>query len=176
MSDRERFLQQKAWADSHLNEVNRVIRQLVGKIIDIQPTDPGRDRRYGIDYEVKVVGGSVACRIRRADRYNFRDLTITTHRQSGVTPEVTKILDGSVRWYLYAWASQGRFIDWMFVDLDRVRAMRLIEKSIEQGRTFPDPEGGVFTCIPFEELRDSGALVQYQMSQRRTANRHEEAG
>lgn len=176
MSGQGRFLEQKAWADSHINEVNRVIRQVVGKIIDIRPTDPERDRKYGIDYEVRVVGGNVACRIRRADRCEFRDLTITVRRPSGVTPEVSKILNGSVRWYLYAWAADGRFVDWMFIDLDKVRALRLIENSLERGRTRPDPEGGVFACIPFQELRDRGALVQYQMSQPGMANGHERAG
>lgn len=164
MNGDSRFNQQKAWADNYIPEVNRVVRKIAGKILDIDVADPQRDRLEGIDYEVKVVGGSIACRIRRADRYGFRDLTITVSKPSGITPEVEKIRNGSVRWYLYAWAAEGHFVDWMFVDLDKVRALSLIERSIDRGRKHRDPEGGVFVCIPFSELEKNGAVLAYEMN------------
>jgi len=101
------FEAEKAWADGHLDEVNRVIRKLIGKIIDIIPSDPERDRSEGIDYEIKVASGDIACRIRRAERCSHRDLTVTTARPSGATPEVEKLVQGCARWYLYAWAENG---------------------------------------------------------------------
>lgn len=176
MSGNRGFEEQKAWADDHLNEVNRIVRNVAGKIIEIQAADPERDRREGVDYEVKVVSGNVACRIRRADRYPFRDLTLTLSRPSGATPEVDKILSGSVRWYLYAWAAHGRFVHWMFVDLDKVRALRLIEKAIKRGRKQRDAKGSEFLCIPFAELSEHGVIVQSEMKGYRGVTRRKRAG
>jgi hypothetical protein len=175
MSGPSRFEQQKAWADGHINEVNRVVRKVAGKIIDILETDPERDRKEGIDYEVKVASGNIACRIRRA-HYPHRDLTITISKPSGVKPEVDKILNGSVRWYLYAWAAEGRFVEWMFVDLDKVRELRLIEKAIERGRTQTDSEGSRFVCIPFEELEQRDVIVACEISADGMRRRRRRAG
>lgn len=153
------FQEEKTWASGHLDEINRVVRQLVGKIIDIVPTDLERDQRDAIDYEIKVWSGDVACRIRRAERCPYRDLTMTALRPSGATPEIQKVLEGRVRWYLYAWARDGRFEDWMFIDLQVVRSKGLIENALKR-RSFRDlPDGNRFLVLPFEDLADAGAVV-----------------
>lgn len=155
-----KFELEKAWADGHIDEINRVIRKLVGRIIDIVPTDLERDQRDAIDYEIKVAAGDVACRIRRADRCRYRDLTMTALRPSGAIPEIQKVLEGRVRWYLYAWAQEGRFVDWMLVDLAVVRSERLIESALK-ARSFQDlPDGNRFVYISFDTLVRAGAVIE----------------
>lgn len=161
------FAEQKFWADGHINEINRVVRKVVGRIIDIVPADPERDRRDGIDYDIKVPTGTIACRIRRADKYSYRDLTLTSHRASGATPETDKILSGSVRWYLYAWAADGKFVEWMFVDLDKLRSSKLIEAALQEGNELPDGQGSKFIFISSEQLLKAGVVVDHEMKLRR---------
>lgn len=153
------FVEQKAWADGHIDEINRVVRKLVGKIVDIVPTDLERDQRDAIDYEIRVASGDIACRIRRAERCRFRDLTMTALRPSGAIPEIQKVLEGRVRWYLYAWAQDGKFVDWMFIDLEVVKAQGLIEEALKTKKFHDSPDGSRFTYIPFEALASAGAVL-----------------
>ena len=153
------FQAEKAWADGHLNEINRVVRKLIGKIIDIVPTDLERDRIEAIDYEIKVPSGDIACRIRRAERCRYRDLTLTALRHSGAISEVQKILQGHAGWYLYAWARDSVFVDWMFVDLDVVRDREVIQNALKRKQYRDLPDGNRFLCIPFGVLHECGAVV-----------------
>jgi hypothetical protein len=157
-----RFDEQKSWSDGHIDEVNRVVRKVVGKIIDIIPTDPERDRLEGIDYDIKVAVGTIACRIRRAG-YRYRDLTMTSHKISGVRTETEKILSGSVGWYLYAWAADGRFREWMFLDLDKLRVSGLIQTAIRDGDEKNDASGNSFIFIPFQRLLAHGVVIEHEM-------------
>lgn len=165
------FEEQKTWADGHIDQINDVVRKLVGKIIDIVPTSPERDRTEAIDYEIKVPTGDIACRIRRAEHCYSRDLTVTTLRPSGAIPEVQKILQGCARWYLYAWAHQGCFLDWMFVDLDVVRREELLEGAIRMKRQRTLDDGSRFLFISFEELHKRGAIVDSTLLGRERASR-----
>lgn len=153
------FEVEKAWADGHLDEINRVVRKLIGKIIDIVPTDLERDRTEAIDYEIKVPSGDIACRIRRAERCRYRDLTLTALRPSGAISEVQKILQGHAGWYLYAWAQGGVFVDWMFIDLDIVRQRQLIQETLRLRQYRDLPDGNRFIYIPYQALDECGAVV-----------------
>jgi hypothetical protein len=149
---------QKAWADQFEDEVRRVVRSVAGHIVEIVPSDPVRDMEQAVDYEVRVAAGDISCRIRRAERCSYRDLTMTTRRKSGAIPEADKILEGSVRWYLYAWANGREFVEWMFVDLDVVREKKLIERARARGSR-RSPDGSRFISISHEELASAGAIV-----------------
>jgi hypothetical protein len=163
---RSGFAEQKSWSDGHIDEVNRVVRRIVGKIIDIVPTDPERDRLEGIDYDIKVAAGTIACRIRRAE-YRYRDLTMTSRRVSGARAEIDKIRSGSVRWYLYAWAADGKFQEWMFIDLEKLRARGLIDTAMREGNTKQDASGNTFIYIPFGRLLKEGVVVDHHMEPER---------
>jgi hypothetical protein len=160
------FAEQKSWSDGHIDEVNRVVRKVVGKIIDIIPADPERDRKEGIDYDIKVKAGTIACRIRRA-QYPHRDLTMTSRRISGAKAETDKILSGSVSWYLYAWAAQRRFQEWMFLDLQILRVRGLIQAAIREGNENRDAYGNSFIYIPFGRLLNEGVVLDHEMEPHR---------
>ena len=130
------------------------------------PTDPERDRLEGIDYDIKVAAGTIACRIRRAE-YPYRDLTMTSHRVSGARAETDKIGSGSVRWHLYAWATDGRFQEWMFIDLEKLRAGGLVGTAIREGKEKHDASGNIFVYISFERLLEEGIVVDHEMEPER---------
>ena len=148
---------EKEWADGHLDEINRVVRRVAGDIITVTPSSFQRDTTEAIDYDIVVASGQMSCRIRR--NRPERDLTMTTRRPSGAKPEAEKIAGGSVRWYLYAWADEGRFIDWMFVDLDVVRRARLIDEARRRKRE-RYCHGSKFLFIPFGDLARAGAVLK----------------
>ncbi|HEX2050420.1 MAG TPA: hypothetical protein VHJ34_07290 [Actinomycetota bacterium] len=64
-----------------------------------------------------------------------------------------------MRWYLYAWAKGGGFVDWMFVDLDVVREARLIERARRARREKRLGDGSTFLYIPFLAFARAGAVV-----------------
>lgn len=148
---------EKAWADGHLTEINRVVRDVAGEIVTVTPSSFERDTTEAIDYDIVVAAGEMSCRVRR--NRPERDLTMTTRRPSGVTPEADKIKRGSVRWYLYAWADAGRFVDWMFVDLDVLRREHLIDEALRRNQTRPC-RGSRFLFIPFGDLAHAGAILR----------------
>lgn len=157
---------EKAWADGHIKAINEVVRSVAAKIITITPSSFQRDTEEAIDYDIQISSGTMACRIRRAATCSYRDLTMTTRRPSGARAEVDKGLAGKVRWYLYAWAEAGGFIDWMFVDLAVVRSKSLIQQAIEDGREVQLQDGNRFAYIRFRDLAKADALVKFQMTSR----------
>lgn len=158
------WLHDKAWADNHLNCVNEVIRSVAGRIITIEESPLHQDMHEAIDYKVEVASGEVACRIRRAARCHYRDLTMTANRPSGNRSEIEKILQGSVRWYLYAWADAGRFIEWMFVDLDVLREKQLIHSALAKKQKRRGADGSEFIWITAAELEANGAIIQSDLN------------
>lgn len=158
---------EKIWADDHINCINEVVRKVAGRIIEIEAASPQQDMTEAIDYSIRVSSGQLACRIRRAATCDHRDLTMTTSRPSGVRSEVEKVRAGSVRWYLYAWADGGKFVDWMFVDLDVVRREGLIDRAIAWKQVRRASDGSMFVFIRFEELASAGAIVASEFPEKR---------
>lgn len=158
------YADDRSWADGHIDEINRVVRKVAGKIVSIQASDEVKDRRDGVDYEVAVSGGNVACRIRRADKYTFRDLTLTVSRPSGVRPEIEKLSSASgPAWYLYAWAHAGRFVEWMFVDVGKLRKSGLLARSQDAAYCRRSPDGSAFLFIPVPDLFEAGAILEHDL-------------
>lgn len=147
---------EKAWADGHQAEIDRVVRGVAGHIVSITPSSFQQDVAEAIDYDITVSSGTMSCRIRRNPPY--RDLTMTTSRPSGCLSEAQKIARGSVRWYLYAWADEGRFVDWMFVDLAAVRRSGLIDEAFAW-KWIRRCAGSDFLFIPFQYLHAAGAIL-----------------
>lgn len=151
----------KAWADSYVEQVGEVVRTVAGQIVRllVAPTDV--DVQDGADYIVGVPSGDIACRIRRETWKGWRrDLTLRYRVGSGAPTEVDKLREETVRWYLYAWADEKRFVDWMFVDLAKVRQARLIDLAIEHGQLVDLPDRSSFLWISADDLFFVGAIVE----------------
>jgi len=113
------------------------------------------DRRNATDMVVRLSGGDVAVRLRRAD-CDYRDLTIRSKRDSGYRTELSKIRDGFGDWYLYGWLDGRNHIsEWILVDLDELRT-----KQLWRGRReIPNGDGTWFIPIAADELKRCGCLV-----------------
>ena len=138
----------KAWADAFLFDIEEVVRGLAGHIIEIRLGTDDEDRKEATDYVVHVASGTIACRIRR--NCSFRDLTIRASRPSGVQTELAKIREGWGRWYLYMWTERDEVVDWIFVDLDKLRASGLLGSAARQR----NPDGVTFLPISVPKLTD----------------------
>jgi len=147
----------KTWADIYFPEIERVVREVAGKIISIKPADDKLDREQSTDFVITVDAGEIACRIRRGN-VQYRDLTLRHSRPSGMRTETDKIKAGFARWYLYAWIENGgRFAEWIFVDLDKLRETLLIDFA----PTVKNQDGTTFKAISIPDLEATGCLVAH---------------
>lgn len=141
------YQRDREYADSLNPEINRVLKACAHKIIQIEVASDEADKERATDFEIRVVGGTIAARVRR--NCDFRDLTIRASRPTGVKTELEKIRKGYGDWYLYAWERHGQFEDWMLVCLKRVRQFGLLD---EPGRIYNPSDGTSFLRIDAKKL------------------------
>jgi hypothetical protein len=134
-------------------------------IISIAPASDEKDRSCATDVELHLTGGTVAVRVRRPD-CNYRDLTLRAHRDNGMKTELAKIKEGHASRYFYGWTDYKRaIVEWILVDLDKVRETGLLEKPRphklnKDGTTY-------FIGISIRELFDAGCLIAYQLKNKK---------
>ena len=138
----------KQWSDSLIDQVKSVLEKHAGKLLSIQVAPRDEDVKHATDLIIKVQGGDVAVRLRRDCRY--RDLTIRAKRDSNAPTELEKIKAGFAHWYFYGWTAHNKIIDWMLVDLDRLRRSGLLENR----PLISNHDGTFFIAIPRSELED----------------------
>lgn len=156
MSNESQWEQDKAWADGYLPQIEAVVRQVAGDIIEIRTGTDEEDRKQATDYVVHVSSGAIACRVRQ--NCSYRDLTLRASRPSGTETELAKIKAGWGRWYLYMWTKGGQAAAWIFVDMDSLRASGLLDGAARQR----NPDGVTFLPISVQALATAGCLVQSQ--------------
>jgi hypothetical protein len=132
---------------------------VVGRYLEVDESSFARDTKEAIDYELALPAATVACRIRRVETCKkWRDLTISTESRGGAIPESSKLAGGQVHWYLYAWADEERFVDWMVVDVARVLREGLMDRAmLDRDEVFAP--GGRFLYIAVEKLQRADAIL-----------------
>jgi hypothetical protein len=146
----------KSWEETYREQIVSILSAHVSHLVEITLASAEMDKHYATDYEVKVVGGTIAVRLRRS-KYQYRDLTIRSRRDSGMKTELAKIKEGAAFRYFYGWTDEKRTIaEWILVDLDKVRATGLLEKP---RREWPNGDGTYFIAIPVTELKEAGCLL-----------------
>lgn len=150
----------KHWADRYLPEIERIVRLVAGDIIDIQIASDDQDQKLATDYIVTIGSGEIGCRIRRGAYWQqYGDITWRLSRPSGRETEVSKILKGYCRWYLYAWTiSSTQLGPWVFIDLDSVRRIGLHNFKLETQTNHDNSSS--FLAIPVADLFLKGCLVR----------------
>ena len=144
------------WSDAHLEEVIDILKANSMHMLSIKLATPDEDMSRSTDLVMTVEGGNVAVRVRRQKYHStFRDLTIRAWRSSGVKTELQKIIDGFGRWYLYAWADDNGIIDWLLVDLNKLRGSDLFDRPYIINK---DNTTG-FIAIKDSELKEAGCLI-----------------
>jgi len=147
----------KEWADQFWPEIEEILRDCAGHIIDVTTAAPLADRQEATDYVIELTGGKVGCRIRRCEYYRrFADFTLRSSRPSGQKTEIEKLREGWGDWYLYGWECDGSLIDWKLIDLDVFR-QTLIERP--NGRRSNTDHSSDFWYWTFDSLREAGCVV-----------------
>lgn len=141
--------------------VESILKSNAQYFINVSVANHEQDMKQATDFVVVIDGGEIAVRIRRS-KYSFRDLTIRSTCR-GYKTEIHKIREGWARYYLYCWTnSSGEISEWIFVDLNKVRDLGLLEGRNE----IPNGDGTLFIAIPFAELRLKDCLLAYRINTR----------
>ncbi|MGQ9621812.1 MAG: hypothetical protein ACUVTX_12680 [Bacteroidales bacterium] len=148
---RSNWCKDKQWSDSFLPEIEKIVRFVAGKIIDIRPSTDGEDKDFATDYVIEISSGRIACRVRKAEYRKFDDVTIRAWRSSMMKTELDKLREGQVRWYLYVWASESEkeITDWIFWDVKKAQESGLFENRTVLKNV--DETTG-FISVPIDEL------------------------
>jgi hypothetical protein len=150
------YRQDRQWGDSYTDQVVGILRLLLRHLVVLSVAPSEEDNKRATDFTVKLVGGSIAVRLRRAE-CRFRDLTIRARRDNGVKTELAKIKEGYASRYFYGWVDDKHNIsEWMLVDLDKVRSARLLDR---EWALIPNGDGTYFIAIPFTVLSKSDCLI-----------------
>lgn len=148
------YRQDRAWADTYESQVLSILKTLVPYLAVISIASDQTDRSYATDFEVKLLGGTIAVRLRKPD-CKYRDLTIRARRDSGMKTELAKIKEGYAFRYFYGWTdARGTIAEWILVDLDKLRATNLLNKPL-----IPNFDGTYFIAITIKELDDADCLI-----------------
>lgn len=154
-TSRELFNQNFQFQAGYYSQIQKIITDNVGCFVSVEVASPEADMKRATDFVVRVMGGDIAVRIRRAD-VPWRDLTVRSYNNGNKT-EIHKLREGFARFYLYGWTNTSNAIsEWALMDLDKIRALNLLENRTEK----PNKDGRTrFICIPLAELRAKGCIV-----------------
>jgi hypothetical protein len=156
------YQQDRAWESSYHTQVIEILNTLLQYLATLSVAPREMDNKCATDFELKLMGGTVAVRLRRPD-CRYRDLTIRAERDSGAVTELAKIQAGHAFRYFYGWTdNEGRIKEWMLIDLDKARSAGLLEKKrtlIANKHPDGSPDGTYFIAIKRRELEEAGCLI-----------------
>ena len=107
------------WQLDYMDDVKQILKSQSMKIVNVEIASPEEDMKQCTDMKIKITAGDVAVRIRRDD-CRYRDLTIRAFNK-GYPTEIDKLRKGFGDWYLYAWTSDDSILEWMLVDINKLR-------------------------------------------------------
>jgi len=147
----------------YYEQIKRIIEWNATQFIRVYVADPDADYKRATDFTVRIDGGDIAVRIRRASQ-KYRDWTIRSYK-GGHKTEIHKLKEGFGRFYLYCWEDeQGRLSEWVLIDLDRVRKAGLLDKT---RREIANQDGRTrFIAVPVGELDEANCLVVRQLQKK----------
>ncbi len=152
------YKRDREWGDSFESQVLSIFHTLLPHLAVIAIASEEKDNKYATDFEVKLVGGTIAVRLRRSN-CGYRDLTIRARRDSGTKTELAKIKEGHAFRYFYGWTDDNNTIsEWILVDLDKLRMTDLLDR-----RLIPNGDGTHFIAISVNELQDTSCLIASQL-------------
>ena len=105
----------------------------------------------------KINSGDIAVRIRRDT--NFRDITIRAFN-NGHKTELDKIREGYCDWYLYIWTQNNRIVEWIFLDVNLIRASGLFNNDRKVTMNKDNCTGFIIYTI-YELSNINGAIVAH---------------
>jgi len=140
---------EKEWADRFIPEIKKILTSHAGLFVNVEISSDEIDQQQATDLIITIEGGQVAVRARR--QTNFRDWTIRSIVRTGNKTELQKIKEGFARWYLYLWTDNYKVVDWILIDLDKIRQDGILDKKRSH---IPNGDGTWFIAIPTSEIKE----------------------
>ena len=163
------YKDRREWADTHETQVVDILKTLISHLVVLSVASDETDKKYATDLEVKLIGGTIAVRLRKPD-CKFRDLTIRALLDSGARTELAKIQEGYAFRYFYGWIDDaGNIVEWILVDLNKARETGLLNKKRS---LIPNYDGTYFIAITIDELEKTGCLLSCNPQTQRQINLH----
>jgi len=147
----------RSFSNKHISQAFGILRSLpAGLFVDFEEAGFEADVKEATDV-MAVANGMyrIAMRFRRPYK-TYRDLTIRSSRPTGAKTELQKIKEGFGDYYFYGWTEGDTIIEWIFVDLYKLRASGLLDKP---RREIPSPDGTHFIAIGHNELEEHGCII-----------------
>ena len=142
------------WQLGFIEDIKDILRSQAMHIIDIRIATPEEDLKQFTDLKIKVTSGDVAVRIRRDA--SFRDLTIRAVNKNSKT-EIHKLREGYGDWYLYLWTEKNKIVEWILVDINKMRDANLFS---EQRKVTMNTDGYTgFITYTIEELEYNNCII-----------------
>jgi len=149
------FKEQWNWQLNYVDNIKDIIKSLLPKIVNVKVAEPDDDLNRATDYKIKINSGDIAVRIRRDT--NFRDITIRAFN-NGHKTELDKIREGYCDWYLYIWTQNNRIVEWIFLDVNLMRASGLFNNDRKVTMNKDNCTGFIIYTI-YELSNINGAIV-----------------
>jgi hypothetical protein len=148
------------FAEKHMNAIRDILQKNACYIVRVDVATPDEDMKQSTDLKVTVKAGAVAVRVRRKDK-RFRDVTIRAYKNGNKT-EIHKLRDGYGDWYLYAWELESGALEWVLLDIGKMRNAGLFgeKRPIIMNK---DGQSG-FVAYSIDEIKKAGALVNECLS------------
>tara|TARA_R100001377_G_C3121800_1_gene86187 strand:- start:29 stop:520 length:492 start_codon:yes stop_codon:yes gene_type:complete len=143
----------RIWSDKFIDAAKEIIGPHLLNVSSFEV-----DTKEAADFVV-VMGKNVtiACRLRRpgyAEIYPW-DFTIRTQRDTGVTTELSKIVDGWGDWLFYGHIEEDKICRWLLVDLNKFRAILIRDKDSLGLKKTPNGDGTYFVAVDVRKCPDT---------------------
>lgn len=146
------------WQLAHMDDIKAILKSQAMHIVDIQIASPDEDLKQSTDLKIKITTGDVAVRIRRD--IPWRDLTIRAKNGNSKT-ELHKLRDGYCDWYLYLWTEDDKIVEWVFIDINKMREADMFsdQRSVKMNK---DGYTG-FIKYTIQELENNNCIIAKQI-------------
>ncbi len=146
------------WQLAYMDDIKAILKSQAMHIVDIQIASPDEDLKQSTDLKIKITTGDVAVRIRRD--IPWRDLTIRAKNGNSKT-ELHKLRDGYCDWYLYLWTEDDKIVEWVFIDINKMREADMFsdQRSVKMNK---DGYTG-FIKYTIQELENNNCIIAKQI-------------
>jgi hypothetical protein len=130
--------------------ISDILTQVLPRIVkvNVSISSEKEDCEQATDYTFTLdVVNTVGARVRYNTKY--RDFSIRWESAGGGRTEISKIKDGTPRWYIAAWKEGDVVVDWILVDCDILRKLErngklLLDDPDEKHPNPNDPTVGAY--------------------------------
>ena len=152
------------FAEKHMPAIRFALGNLPAKMFfDINTATPQQDKEQATDLVLTLSSGDLAVRVRRREfwirgleerTFDWSVRAVNRHWKT----EIQKLKDGFARWYFYGYSydDRGKLAHWYLIDLNRVRAARLLDHDFPVHYNL-DGTAGMY--IPIYRLKLAGAVL-----------------